>query len=55
MISTAPSRNERASVEIVAADERRATRRNRRIIVPRYGGPDVMTVIEEPLPSPDLR
>lgn len=27
-------------------------RRNRRIIVPRYGGPDVMTVIEEPLPEP---
>jgi len=28
------------------------TRRNRRIVVPRYGGPDVMSVIEEPLPEP---
>jgi NADPH:quinone reductase len=28
------------------------TRRNRRIIVPRYGAPDVMTVVEEPLPEP---
>jgi hypothetical protein len=26
--------------------------RNRRVIVPRYGGSDVMTVIEEPLPEP---
>lgn len=39
-------------------DERRegyapgTTRRNRRIVVPRYGGPEVMTVIEEPLPEP---
>jgi len=39
-------------------DERRqsrdpgTTRRNRRIVVPRYGGPDVMSVIEEPLPEP---
>ena len=36
---------------IVGADARR-TRCNRRIIVPRYGGPDVMTVVEEPLPEP---
>jgi alcohol dehydrogenase-like protein len=52
MTSTAPLRNERSWLEIVAADGARATRRNRRIIVPRYGGPDVMTVIEEPLPEP---
>jgi NADPH:quinone reductase len=51
MTSTVLSRNERASVEPVAAYER-TTRRNRRIIVPRYGAPDVMTVIEEPLPEP---
>jgi hypothetical protein len=42
----------RALVELVAADNRRATRRNRRILVPQYGGPDVMTVIDEPLPEP---
>ena len=39
-----------------SGDERgrdpRATRRNRRIVVRRYGGPEVMTVIEEPLPEP---
>ena len=41
-----------------SGDERRqgrdsgTTRWNRRIVVPRYGGPDVMTVIEEPLPEP---
>jgi hypothetical protein len=52
MISTAPSRNEHALLEIVAANDARATRRNRRIIVRRYGGPDLMTVIEEPLPDP---
>jgi NADPH2:quinone reductase len=52
MISTAPSRNEHASLEIVAANDARATRRNRRIIVRRYGGPDLMTVIEESLPDP---
>lgn len=52
MTSTAPSRNKRSPLEIVAEDGARATRRNRRIIIPRYGGPDVMTVIEEPLPEP---
>jgi NADPH:quinone reductase-like Zn-dependent oxidoreductase len=26
--------------------------RSRRIVVPRYGGPQVMRVIEEPLPKP---
>src|SRR5262245_4570298 len=52
MISTAPSRDEPSSLDVVAEDSARATRRNRRIIVPRYGGPDVMTVIEEPLPEP---
>ena len=52
MTSTARSRDEHASRQIVVADEGRPTRRNRRIIVPRYGGPDVMTVIEEPLPEP---
>ena len=52
MTSTTPSRDERASLETVVADEGRATRCNRRIIVPRYGGPDVMMVIEEPLPEP---
>lgn len=51
MTSTVLSRNERASLQPVAAYER-TTRRNRRIIVPRYGAPDVMTVIEEPLPEP---
>lgn len=29
-----------------------STRRNRRIVVPRYGGPEVMTVMDEPLPEP---
>jgi hypothetical protein len=29
-----------------------STPRNRRIVVPPYGGPDVMKVIEEPLPEP---
>jgi hypothetical protein len=47
MISTTPSRNGRASPEIVVADDEQEIRRNRRIIVPRYDGPDVMTVIEE--------
>ena len=51
MTSTVLSRTERASVQPVAAYER-TTRRNRRIIVPRCGAPDVMTVIEEPLPEP---
>jgi NADPH2:quinone reductase len=52
MTSTVLSRNEPLSLEVVVADDARATRRNRRIIVPRNGGPDVMTVIEEPLPEP---
>ena len=52
MISTTPPRNEHASLEIVAANDARARRRNRRIVVRRYGGPDLMTVIEEPLPDP---
>lgn len=29
--------------------------RNRRIVVPRYGGPEVMTIIEEPIPEPRTR
>jgi NADPH:quinone reductase len=29
--------------------------RNRRIVVPRYGGPEVMTIVEEPIPEPRLR
>jgi NADPH2:quinone reductase len=52
MTSTVLSRNEPLSLEVVVADDARATRRNRRIIVPRYGGPDVLTVLEEPLPEP---
>jgi hypothetical protein len=52
MISTTPSRIDHGSREIVIADERRPTRCNRRIMVPRYGGPEVMTVVEEPLPEP---
>jgi NADPH:quinone reductase len=28
------------------------TRYNRRIVVPRYGGPEVMKVVEEPIPEP---
>jgi len=45
--------NERSSLDVVAEDGARAIRRNRRILVPRYGGPDVITVIEEPLPEPE--
>ena len=52
MTSTALSQDERSSVEFVAEDNPQATRRNRKILVPRYGGPDVITVIEEPLPEP---
>jgi NADPH:quinone reductase len=52
MTSTALSQDERSSVELAAAETLRATRRNRKILVPRYGGPNVMTVIEEPLPEP---
>jgi NADPH:quinone reductase len=52
MTPTELSQNERSSVELVAEDNRRATRRNRRILMPQYGGPDVMTVIEEALPEP---
>lgn len=52
MTSTVLSRNESSSLELVAADDGRVTRRNRRTIVPRYAAPDVMTVIEEPLPEP---
>lgn len=29
--------------------------RNRRIVVPRYGGPEVMTIVEEPIPEPRPR
>ena len=52
MTSAAVVRNEHASLELVAAGGSPVTHCNRRIIVPRYGGPDVMTVIEEPLPEP---
>ena len=52
MTSTALLRAERSSLEFVAGDDAPATRCNRRIIVRRYGGPDVMTVIQEPLPEP---
>ena len=52
MTSTALLRHERSSLECVSDDDGPATRCNRRIIVPRYGGPDVMTVIQEPLPEP---
>ena len=45
-------RTEHVSLELVAAGDSPVTHCNRRIIVPRYGGPDVMTVIEEPLPEP---
>jgi NADPH2:quinone reductase len=31
---------------------RRTIQRNRRIVVPRYGGPDVMTIVEEAIPEP---
>ena len=30
----------------------RTIQRNRRIVVPRYEGPEVMTVVEEPIPEP---
>ncbi len=52
MTSTALLRNERSPVERVAEKNVHATRCNRRIIVLWYGGPDVMTIIEEPLPEP---
>ena len=52
MSSTALLPNESSSLELVAQNNARGTRCNRRIIVPRYGGPDVMTVVEEPLPEP---
>ena len=52
MTSTTLLRNEPSSLELVASDETRPTGCNRRILVPRYGGPDAMTVIEEPLPEP---
>ena len=52
MIAVAPSRTERSLLEIMAKDDAHATRRNRRIVLPRYGGPYVMTLIEEPLPEP---
>jgi NADPH2:quinone reductase len=37
----------RAGVEAV-----RTVQRNRRIVMPRYGGPEVMTIVEEPIPEP---
>ena len=52
MPSTALLSNKSSSLELVAHDDARGTRCNRRIIVPRYGGPDVLTVVEEPLPEP---
>lgn len=52
MTSTTLLRREASSLQLVARDETRPTGRNRRILVPRYGGPDAMTVIEEPLPEP---
>jgi hypothetical protein len=52
MSSTALLSNKSSLLELVAQDDARGTRCNRRIIVPRYGGPDVMTVVEEPLPEP---
>jgi hypothetical protein len=52
MSSTALLSNKSSSLELVAPDDARETRCNRRIIVPRYGGPDVMTVVQEPLPEP---
>jgi hypothetical protein len=30
----------------------RTIQRNRRIVVPRYGGPEVMTIVEESIPEP---
>ena len=53
MSSTALFSNKSSSLELVAQDDARATRCNRRIIVPRYGGPDVMTVSRSHFPSPD--
>ena len=44
--------HESSSLEPAAVDNARGTPCNRRIIVPRYGGPEVMTVVEEPLPEP---
>src|SRR5215468_9580765 len=35
--------------------DRGAIGRNRRIVVLRYGGPEVMTVVEEPIPEPRPR
>ena len=52
MAATALFRTEESSLDLVAADDERIPRRNRRIIVPRYGGPDVLTVVEQPLPEP---
>jgi NADPH2:quinone reductase len=52
MSSTALLSNKSSALELVAHDDARGTRCNRRSIVPRYGGPDVMTVVEEPLPEP---
>ena len=53
MTATVLSRNEHSSLQLAAADDAPVTRRNRRIIVSRYGGPDVMTVIDEPAPEPE--
>jgi hypothetical protein len=52
MTPTTSSQHDRASLEMLAENHARLTRSNRRIVVPCYGGPDVMTVIEEPLPEP---
>lgn len=51
MNSPISSQNQRVPREIVVVDEGRS-RCNRRVIVPRYGSPDVMTIVEEPLPEP---
>jgi NADPH2:quinone reductase len=66
MTLTAASREERSSLEIVGEEDAwyamdhvrsgveavRTIQRNRRIVVPRYGGPEVMTIVEEPIPEP---
>jgi NADPH2:quinone reductase len=50
-----PKQQASSTAQGLEGHDRGTIGRNRRIVVPRYGGPEVMTLVEEPIPEPRPR
>ena len=50
-----PRQQASSRIQVMERHDEPMIGRNRRIVVPRYGGPEVMTIVDEPIPEPRSR